>query len=95
MNGKNRKWAVFTALCLAYMPSSYAQYQLSVFGPELMERYGLPRHDYYHWCGPNGGGYVLEVDRDSWHRDHMLTLTEEVQYVRSDDETTQEGRKEA
>ena len=41
MNGKNRKWAVFTALCLAYMPSSYAQYQLSVFGPELMERYGL------------------------------------------------------
>lgn len=41
MNGKNRKWAVFTALCLAYMPSSYAQYQLSVFGSELMERYGL------------------------------------------------------
>lgn len=61
----------------------------------IMERYGLPRHDYYHWCGPNGGGYVLEVDRDSWHRDHMMTLTEEVQYVRSDDETTQEGRKEA
>ena len=24
-----------------------------------MERYALPRRDYYAWCGPNAGGYVL------------------------------------
>lgn len=58
----------------------------------IMERYGLPRHDYYHWCGPNGGGYVLEVNENTWHRDHTLTLVEEVQYVR---EAVEEGRKEA
>ena len=30
MSKKNRKWLVFTILCLAYMPGSYARYQLSV-----------------------------------------------------------------
>ena len=31
MSKKNRKWLVFTIMCLAYMPGSYAQYQLSVW----------------------------------------------------------------
>ena len=37
----NRKWLVFVIVCLAYMPGSYAQYQLSVFAPELMQSFGL------------------------------------------------------
>lgn len=41
MSKKNRKWLVFTIMCLAYMPGSYAQYQLSVFAPELMQSFGL------------------------------------------------------
>lgn len=50
----------------------------------IMERYGLPRHDYYHWCSPNAGGYVLEADADIWRRDHTLALVDEVQYVRGE-----------
>ncbi len=62
----------------------------------IMERYGIPRYDYYHWCGPNAGGYVLEADADTWLNEHILTLTDEVQYVRKDGEDkTEEGRKEA
>lgn len=41
MSKKNRKWLVFTIMCLAYMPGSYAQYQLSVFAPELIQSFGL------------------------------------------------------
>ena len=26
-----------------------------------MERYGVPHQDYYKWCGPNAGGYVLDA----------------------------------
>lgn len=58
----------------------------------IMERYGLPRYDYYHWCGPNAGGYVLEADADTWHKDHTLQLVDEVQYVRKE---VEEGRKDA
>lgn len=36
MSKKNRKWLVFTIMCLAYMPGSYAQYQLSVYASELI-----------------------------------------------------------
>lgn len=61
----------------------------------IMERYGLPRHDYYHWCGPNAGGYVLEADADIWHADHTLQLTGEVQYIRKGGQGAEEGRKEA
>ena len=41
MSKKNRKWLVFTIMCLAYMPGSYAQYQLSVYAPELIQSFGL------------------------------------------------------
>ncbi len=36
-----RRWIVFLVLCLAYMPGAYAQYQLSVFAPELMSQFNL------------------------------------------------------
>ena len=41
MSKKNRKWLVFTIMCLAYMPGSYAQYQLSVYASELIQSFGL------------------------------------------------------
>lgn len=41
MKKNNMKWLVFIVLCLAYMPGSYGQYQLSVFAPEIMSAYGL------------------------------------------------------
>lgn len=50
----------------------------------IMERYGQPHYDYYHWCGAHGGGYVLEADADVWQRDHTLRLVGEVQYVRGE-----------
>ena len=61
----------------------------------IMERYGLPRHDYYHWCGPNAGGYVLEADADIWYKDHTLQLIDEVQYIRKEEQEVEKGRKEA
>ena len=41
MHNKNTKWLIFIIVCLAYMPGSYAQYQLSVLAPELMQSFGL------------------------------------------------------
>lgn len=55
----------------------------------IMERYALPHEDYYHWCGPNAGGYVLEADADVWQKDHTLALVDEVQYTRKDDQEEQ------
>ena len=45
-----------------------------------MERYALPRRDYYAWCGPNAGGYVLDA-RDAQSR-HELRLVKTVQYTK-------------
>ena len=45
-----------------------------------MERYALPRRDYYAWCGPNAGGYVLDA-RD-WAAQHVLHLVKTVQYTK-------------
>lgn len=46
----------------------------------LMEQYALPKRDYYHWCGPNGGGYVLEAEEEAWNRTHTMQYLGEVQY---------------
>ena len=45
-----------------------------------MERYGVPHQDYYKWCGPNAGGYVLDA-RD-WAAQHVLHLVKTVQYTK-------------
>ena len=46
-----------------------------------MERYGVPHQDYYKWCGPNAGGYVL--DAKDWTQKHILTVIKTVQYTKS------------
>ena len=46
-----------------------------------MERYGVPHQDYYKWCGPNAGGYVL--DAKDWTQKNILTVIKTVQYTKS------------
>ena len=45
-----------------------------------MERYALPHKDYYEWCAPNAGGFVLDA-RD-WAEKRVLYLVKTVQYTR-------------
>ena len=52
----------------------------------VMERYALPRADYYHWCGPNAGGYVLEADSAAWRASRTLPLVGTVQYLKQEQE---------
>lgn len=47
----------------------------------VMEKYAVPRENYYHWCGPNAGGYVLECSREQWEKE-ALPLVETVQYIK-------------
>ena len=45
-----------------------------------MERYALPHRDYYKWCAPNAGGFVL--DAKDWAEKRVLYLVKTVQYTR-------------
>lgn len=45
-----------------------------------MERFALPHRDYYDWCGPNAGGFVLDA-RD-WAEKRVLHLVQTVQYTK-------------
>ena len=47
-----------------------------------MERYALPHRDYYDWCAPNAGGFVLDA-RD-WTEKHQLYLMDTVRYTKED-----------
>lgn len=45
-----------------------------------MERYALPHKDYYEWCAPNAGGFVL--DAREWASKRVLHLVKTVQYTK-------------
>lgn len=45
-----------------------------------LERYAVPHRDYYEWCAPNAGGFVLDA-RD-WKTQHILHLVKTVQYTK-------------
>jgi len=45
-----------------------------------LERYAVPYKDYYQWCGPNAGGYVL--DAKDWKKQHILHVVKTVQYTK-------------
>ena len=47
-----------------------------------LERYALPRRDYFDWHGPLAGGFVLETDTSTWKADHTLRLVQTVQYTK-------------
>ena len=44
----------------------------------VLERYAVPRRDYYAWGAPNGGGYILCAD--CWQSEKTLELVREVRY---------------
>ena len=48
----------------------------------VMERYAVPHEDYYHWCAPNAGGYLL--DAANWDKDKTLRLVKTVQYTKEE-----------
>ena len=50
----------------------------------LMEQYALPKMDYYHWCGPNAGGYVLETTKEEWGTSHTMQYVGNVQYTKNE-----------
>ena len=45
-----------------------------------LERFAMPHRDYYEWCGPNAGGFVLDA-RD-WADKRVLHLVKTVQYIK-------------
>ena len=45
-----------------------------------MERYALPHKNYYEWCAPNAGGFVL--DAREWASKRVLHLVKTVQYTK-------------
>lgn len=45
-----------------------------------MERFALPHREYYDWCGPNAGGFVL--DAREWAEKRVLHLVQTVQYTK-------------
>jgi len=48
----------------------------------VMERFALPRRDYFAWTGPFGGGFVLDASR--WAREHTLQYLETVRFGKKD-----------
>lgn len=48
-----------------------------------MERYAVPHKNYYDWCAPNAGGFVL--DAKDWAEKRVLYLVKTVQYTREAD----------
>lgn len=50
----------------------------------VLERFALPRRDYFSWRGPLGGGFVLDGSR--WREERALTLLDTVRYRRGERE---------
>lgn len=50
----------------------------------VLERFTLPRRDYFFWRGPLGGGFVLDGSR--WREGRTLTLLDTVGYRRGERE---------
>ena len=48
----------------------------------VMERFALPRKDYFSWRGPLGGGFVLDARR--WREGRVLILLDTVRYTRGE-----------
>ena len=48
----------------------------------VMERYAVPHKEYYQWCAPNAGGYLL--DACDWQTRHILHLIKTVQYTKEE-----------
>lgn len=49
----------------------------------VLERFALPRRDYFTWNAPCGGGYLLETDESKAGQSGWLRLLDTVCYTRS------------
>ena len=47
-----------------------------------LERYALPRRDYFDWCGPLAGGFIFETDTGTWRTRRALRLLQTVRYAK-------------
>lgn len=78
-----RTCAAFAALADCALERSWSRLVVVAHGGTQMavlERYALPRKDYFQWHAPTGGGFVLDAAR--WAREGTLELLEEVRYTR-------------
>ena len=49
----------------------------------VLERFAVPRRDYFTWNAPCGGGYLLETDESKAGQSGWLRLLDTVCYTRS------------
>ena len=81
----DRVCGAFAALMDAALEAGKPQLVILAHGGTQMavlERYALPRRDYFDWQGPLAGGFVLETDASAWRTAHTLRLIRTVQYTK-------------
>ena len=79
----DRVCGAFTALVDAALDMGESQLVILAHGGTQMaalERYALPRRDYFQWLGPPGGGFIL--DASPWRAAHALRLVQAVRYTK-------------
>ena len=79
----DRVCGAFAALVDAALEAGELQLVILAHGGTQMaalERYALPRRDYFQWLGPLGGGFIL--DASTWREAHVLRLIQTVQYTK-------------
>ena len=81
----NRVCEAFSALVDAALDAGEPRLVILAHGGTQMaalQRYALPRRDYFDWRGPLAGGFVLETDASTWKAAHTLRLVRTVQYTK-------------
>ena len=81
----DRVCAAFAPLVEAALDAGKPQLVILAHGGTQMaalERYALPRQDYFDWCAPPAGGFVLETDVSTWRTAQTLRLIQTVQYTK-------------
>ena len=80
-----RTCAAFEALVSQALEAGEALLTIVAHGGTQMaalERFALPRRDYFSWRGSLGGGFVLDGVR--WREERVLTLLDTVRYTRGE-----------
>lgn len=80
-----RTCAAFEALVSQTLQAGEALLTIVAHGGTQMaalERFALPRGEYFSWRGPLGGGFVLDGVR--WREERILTLLDTVRYTRGE-----------
>lgn len=74
-----RTRVAFVETLEAALKSGYRSIALVVHGGTIMsilEKWGTPAGDFYHWQVKNGKGFILETDIDLWNREKKLRVAE-------------------